>query len=182
MAGKPKTIKPKTVSIYTILDKWLFDGSITSPMPKEVIEDKKIGPNHLLFFFNGTEYGVYISKYFNNFGIYQLNRLEVFRMIKDIIQKTAYVPRWKRKYHSTKSAISKELWKRYPYLKPDDINLLADNLESMECRDAVFEMFGLEKPKKIKDKILKSKSKKKAKETNDNSMESLLTNFDISKE
>ena len=181
MAGNPKAVKPKTVSVYTILDKWLFDGSKSSPIPKEVKEDKRIGPNHLLYFFSGTEHSVYISKYFNNFNIYQLDRLEVFSMIKDIVQKTAYVPRWKRRYNSSKSAIAKELWKKYPYLKPDDINLLADNLENMDCRDAVFEMLGLEKPKKVKDKTSKTKPKV-SKPKEDNSMESLLDNFDLVKE
>jgi len=186
MARKQKSVKPKSVSVYTLLDKWLFDGSKTSPIPKEVVNDKKIGPNHLLYFFSGTQHGVYISKYFNNFGIYQLDRLEVFGMIKDIVQKTAYVPKWKKRFHETRSKIFKELWRKYPYLKPDDINLLADNLEKMDCRDTVFEMFGIEKPKMIKEKKSTPKDKPtkvgKTKIRNPNSMEAVLENFDIVKE
>lgn len=188
MARKSKKVnKKKAPSVYTILDKWIFDGSQTSPIPNEIVEDKRISPNFLLYFFSGTKYSPYISKYFNNFGIYQLDRLEVFEMIKDIVQRTAFVPRWKRRYRTNRSKLFKALWKKFPYLKADDIVLLAENVEEMECRDTLFEMFGIEKPKKVKEKK-KSKSKtvsKKKKEPskpkNSNSMVELLNNFEISR-
>ena len=178
MARKQNSSVKDPYLAYKLLDKWLYDGSKTSPIPKEVVDDKKIGPNHLLYFFKGHHI-VYISKYFNNFGVYQLDRLEIFKMIKDIIQRSAYVPPPnKRRYKVNRSKIFKELWRKYPYLKPDDINLLAEKLEDMECRDAVFEMFGLEKPKKVKER----KTKKKPKKKDTNTMESLLENFELVKE
>ena len=41
--------KEKKVSPYTILNKWLYDGSATSKLPEDLVKDKSISNMYLLY-------------------------------------------------------------------------------------------------------------------------------------
>lgn len=172
----------KKVSSWKLLDDWFFDGRKNTEIPEQVVKDSSIGSHNLLFFFSGTPHGVYISKHFNNYGIYKLDKVEVLHMMKDIIQRTGFVSRFKKRFRNNKTKLFNALWKKFPYLKPDDINLLCTHVDDFEHKESLFEMLGLEKPKKIKNKKTKVKKKpttaKKPVEKK-NSLDTMMGNFTI---
>jgi len=142
--------KDDKVSPYQILNKWLYDGSSTSIIPKEILEGNIIGPQYILWYFKNSIYNIYINKHFNNFDIYKLDKKIALQFLKKAIIDTGFKPKFipKQKHISTK--ISKLLKNKYPYFKSDDINLLVSIIDKSEEKDQIYETFGLYQPKKKK--------------------------------
>jgi len=138
-------MQEQKVSPYTILNKWLYDGNRESKVPNEILVGGAIGPQYLLYFFKGSKYLVYINKIFNNFYIYQLNKEEIFTMLKDIVIRTGYRPKFYKTASRTKIKLIESLRKKLPTLKIAEINILANKIENSDYRDSVFETLGLEK-------------------------------------
>ncbi len=149
------------VSIWNILNKWLYDGSYTSEFPKQLIDDKIIGPQYLLYYFKDSVYNLWINEHFNNYGIFQLNKVEILKFIKECILECGYRPKIMPKIRSDKSKIFKILKKRYPYFKNDDVDLLVEKIDCSAEKDRIYETLGLYKGKKEKTKKDKKPTKEK---------------------
>ena len=65
MARKKKNEEPKK-SVYYILNKWIQDGSKYTEVPEEIINDKSISQNYILYYFRSSKYISYLSSLFNN--------------------------------------------------------------------------------------------------------------------
>ena len=142
----------KKISPYTLLNKWLYDGSKTTKIPPEVISNKVVSQNILLYHFQQSKYIVYLSEVFNNFYLYSLDREEVFHFLKECIQRTGFRPRFIPRIRQTYSKTVKILTLKFPLLKKDDIKMLIEKIDESEQKDAFYEMIGIRKPKKLKNK------------------------------
>jgi len=138
-------MEEKKLSPYTILNRWLYDGNKQSKIPNDLLVSGAIGPQYLLYFFKGSRYLVYINKIFNNYWIYQLDKEEVFTMLKDIVMRTGFRPTFYKTASKAKIKLIEILRRKFPTLKIAEINMLADKIEKSEDRDAVFETLGLQK-------------------------------------
>jgi len=144
--------KEKGPSPYSLLSRWILDGSTATKIPEDVVKSKAIGPQYLLYYFQASPYILYFSKVFNNYSLFQLDRLEIFRFIKSTVMKCGYKPPFIAKSTSTKAKIAKALRIKFPFLKYDEISLLVDQIDESEDKQTVYEMFGLYSPNKIKTK------------------------------
>jgi hypothetical protein len=182
--------KPKKPSPYTILNKWLFDNNKNSVIPEEIVKDKSINSHYILYFFQGSKYQMLISEMFNNYGVYSLDRLEVFKLIKEAVRMSGFRPAFIPRYNNSKTKLSNALKAKFPYLKYNDVNLLVDQIEVDDDRDVYYEMLNLKAPKKHKTKKeafnklkeLKSKPKEVIKEvvkSNAYTWSELIDNFEI---
>jgi hypothetical protein len=175
----PRSKKP--VSNYTLLTRWLFDGSKTTEIPEDVVKDKSISQLYLLYFFQSSHYNLFINKHFNNYGIFSLDRLEIFKFLKQCVQLSGYKPPFVKKAPKQKSKMVDALKGKYPYLKKEEIFMLVNYIDNGDQKDAIYEMFGFYKPKKKK--TTKAEAKKMKKEIAENkekevSLNALLENFD----
>lgn len=189
MAARKKKAEKK-VSPYTLLNRWLFDNNRNSEIPEEIVKDKAIGPQYVLYFFQGSSYQRLINEMFNNYGVFQLDRLEVFKMVKEAARLSGFKPKFIPRYSETKTKLAKALKKRYPYLKYNDVNLLVEEIEESEDRDVVYEMLNLKAPRKYKTKketkqhqqYIESKPKEELKveePSNSYTWRDLMTNFEL---
>lgn len=175
--------KKKTkVSTYTILNRWLFDGSASSKVPDDVIKDKSIGHMNLLYFFQCSHYGLVVSKLFNNWGLFSLDRVEVFNFLKQCVLLSGYRPPFIQRGPKKKSKFFDLLKLKYPYLKREEVFMLVDLIDVSEDKDAYYEMFGLYTPKKKKTTKVQRKEMlkefKKLEQPNEStSLDDLMRNF-----
>lgn len=149
--------KEKTVSPYTTLNRWLFDGSKDTKIPEEMITDKSIGQMYLLNFFKSSPYGMVISKLFNNWSLFSLDRIEVLCFLKDCVLRSGYKPPFVAKVPSRKNKLVNELKYKYPFLKNEEMFMIVDIIDNSEEKDSIYEMFGLYSPKKKKLTIAQKK-------------------------
>lgn len=104
---------------------------------------------------------LFLNKHFNHMGLWYIDKETFFKFIK----KASMDFNMKRKdLYFMKSARSKDkliekLEDRFPLLKHDDLQLLADLVEKSPSKDAIYNSFGLKKPRKRK--IKKEKKIKK---------------------
>ena len=133
------------ISPYTLLSRWFFDGSATTEIPKECI--KAVSPLYLLMYFQASPYICYISKHFNNYGLFQMPKEDIFRFMKLIISTTGYKAPFIKAEKITESALIGYLKKQYTDLKSSEVGMLVDIINESEEKDSIYEMFGLYKPK-----------------------------------
>ena len=153
--------KGDKISPWTVMNRWLYDGSKTSPFPKELIDDKSIGPQYILYYFRDSIYNLVINKLFNNYSMFSLDRVEVLKFLKESVMLSGYKPKFIPRYKDTKSKIGKILKAKHPYLKWQDINLWVELIDKSDDKDQIYETVGLYSPKKLKTKKTKTKKKKK---------------------
>lgn len=151
---------------------WLFDGNINSKIPEELLSYKSpITHTYVISLF--TKIGLfnhYLNEYFNNVGLYYLDKRDIFRYIKECVQLFKINSRqiryaWFRK----KSDLHKMLSKKHPNLKPYEISILCEVVNNLEDKNNIYVSLGLEKPK-----IVKTKKSKPGKSSN-NSVESFIS-------
>jgi len=135
----------QTASPYTLLNNWIYDGKADSKVPNEVLTGYLPDAKYLLFFFRGSKYLVYLNKIFNNFNIYQLDKEEVFIMLKDIVRRTKFRPGFYKIASKTKIKLIEVLRKKFPTLKISEINLLANKIDTADNKDEILETLGLKK-------------------------------------
>lgn len=153
MAAKPKKIEKKDtpqINIYDVLNKWLYDGSSTTPIPNSVLEAKNLSQHILLYHFSQSKYIVYLSELFNNYSIYQLEKSDVFRFFKECVNRTNFRPKFMKRVSDDSNKLQKFLMKQYPYLKLDDVKLLSNIVEQSDIIENIYEMMGITKTKKKK--------------------------------
>jgi hypothetical protein len=133
------------VSVYTILNNWLYDGKKESKIPQEVLDSYQLGAQYILYFFRGSRFLPYISKTFNNYYVYQLDKEEVFTMLKDIVIKTKFRPSFFKTASKAKIKLVEALRKKFPTLKIAEVNMLANKIDNLEDKDSYYETLGLKK-------------------------------------
>jgi hypothetical protein len=173
--------KKKPVSNYTLLNRWLFDGSSDTIIPPDVMKDTSISQLYLLYYFQGSHYSIYIDKTFNNYGIFSLDRADIFKFMKQCIQLSGYKPPFVKRGSKSKSKMVDALKEHYPFLKREEVFMVVDNIDASDDKDAIYEMFGFYKPKKKKTtKAEKKKMEKHAKVKAEAkvSLDDLMGNFD----
>ena len=136
---------------------WLFDGK-NSEIPEELLSYKspithtyvislftKIGPlNHFL------------NEYFNNVGVYYLNKKDLFNYIKECVQNFRITNRQIRyAWFGRKSNLHQALAKRHLGLKEYEISTLCKIVDNLEDRNLIYSSLGLAKPKITKLKSTK---------------------------
>jgi len=170
----------KPLSNYTLLTRWLYDGSKTTNIPDDVINDKSISQLYLLYYFQCSHYISYISKTFNNYGLFSMDRVEIFKFLKQCIELTGYRPPFIKRGSKTKSKMLDVLKFKYPFLKKEEVFMLIEQIDNSDEKDSIYEMFGFFKPKMKKltkaeqQRIEKVSGEQKQKEV---SLNDLMENF-----
>jgi len=149
MKNKEKD-QEKTVSAYTLLSRWFYDGSRETKLPQDIIKDKSISHMYLLYYFRPSHYGLIINKIFNNWNLFSLDRDEVLYFMKECILLCGYKPPFVQKMPTKKNKLADELNSKYPYLKKEEVFMLVEIIDTSEEKDQIYEMFGLYNPKKKK--------------------------------
>jgi len=142
--------KKTAVSNYTLLNRWLYDGSKDTQIPEDVAKDKGISQLFLIYHFQSSHYNMFIDKTFNNYGLFSLDRLEIFKFVKQCVQLSGYKPPFVKRAPKPKSRLVDVLKYKYPYLKKEEIFMLVEYIDASDEKDAIYEMFGFYKSKKKK--------------------------------
>ena len=142
---------------YETFYRWIFDGFLQSELPQKEVYLKYNSPittNRLIssFMLYG-ELNHYLNKYFNNVGLYYIEKEDIFRFVKKCIIDFK-VRRNNLSFINIKkdSNLFQGLRKKFPTLKGCDISLLIDIIdkESDDLKNSVYESLGLLKPEKPK--------------------------------
>jgi len=170
-------VKEKKLSPYTLLNRWLFDGSKSTKIPEDIEKDKSISHMYLLYFFRPSSYGLIISKLFNNWNLFSLDRIEVFYFLKECVMMSGYKPPFVQKIPAKKSKLVDILQEKYPFLKNEELFMLVENIDKSDEKDSVYEMFGLYSP--TKKKLTKSQQDQFKQEVKKESisLDNLMENF-----
>ena len=163
-------------SPYQIFNNWLFDYNLKTPLPspKKDENGKDIIPDFLkynspinetflikLFLYNG-ELNNYLDTWFNNINLRYLDREEFFYFIKKCVIDYKIQKRNLVFYsYRQKDKLQEKLKYKYPLLKLNDIELLAENILKSKEKDDIMYSLGLEKEEKVK----KGKGKKEIKKS-----------------
>ena len=170
-------------SLYKVYSNWLFDGDLKREIPKELLKyNSPITIYYALsMFILNEKFTLYLDEYFNNMGLYYLEKEEVFNFlkkgVKDLrIQRNSipFIP------YSKKEKLYDALRKKIPVLKNYDIDLLSDIINDLENKDSIYDSLGLvkmEKPKKVK----KVKQKKEEKIVIENYLKNIYQVAEIKK-
>jgi hypothetical protein len=148
-----------TMSPFAIYYKWLW-GNKDEEIPQELLSSSSPVSNKYIIgsFLMAGKMNYYLNKYFNNFGLWKLDRRELLlfikKMVKDMkVQKSSIV------YVSVKkeSDMIETLNVKFPQLKSYEIEILEEKIKESEDKEAVYAALGLEKTERPK----KEKTKKK---------------------
>lgn len=143
-----------TFSPYALLNAWIRDGRTDSPLPKDLQENCPITQMFILYYFvSNPKIFIWINKNFNNYNLLSLPVFDVFKVIKQIVQRTgskqSYVPKFKKE----KNQLCDILKKKYPYYKTQEISMAVDIIDNdEELQSAVYENFDIRAPRKLKTK------------------------------
>lgn len=173
--------KELKISPYRILSNWLNDGSRLTQFPQELVDDKSIGQNFLLYFFQQSSYGLVISKLFNNFGLYLLDRVEVFKFIKDSVLLSGYRQKYIERGEKKSEKFEKLLKLKFPFLKNYELSLLVEAIDKSDEKESIYQMFGIYdvKKKKVTKADLKKLEDFNESEKNKITEKSILGNFTL---
>jgi len=153
-------------SPYQIYNKWLFDGSRNTPLPKPTEKINILKYNSpithtfvLQMFMRHGPLNYYLDKYFNNIGLRYLSKEELFLFIKKCVIDFRVLKRDTVFYkYRQKDKLFDAVRGKFPELKNHDVSLFCDIIEKSDDRDTIYETLGLSKPpKKQKVKIGKKK-------------------------
>ena len=173
-------IEDNKISPYQILGKWFYDGDSRSNIPPDVLKDKSINHMYLLNFFQYSEYIVIISKLFNNWDLFSMDREDVFRLMKDCIVKTGYKQPFIKRGKKSNDKLANVLKFRYPFLKKEELNMIVSFIDESDDKDSIYEMFGFYNSKKKKvtkeERNSMIKKEQEIKQKNE-SLDDLMENF-----
>ena len=169
---------------HKTFNNWLFDGNPKSKIPSgngvPDLLSYKSPINHqymISLFLNQGRLNHYLDEYFNNMGLYYLDKEELMKFIKKCVidfkiqrKSLPFISRTKN------TKLFDSLRKKIPIMKKHDISLLCDIVDKMENKQDIYYSLGLEKPETIKKQKGMKKATKKEKET---ISEFLKNNFKI---
>jgi len=160
----------KPVSLYSVFSSWLFDGNLKSNIPEheDLLSYKSpITPQYMIsMFLNQGKLNHFLNEYFNNIGLYYMNKEELMKFMKKCVidfkvqrKSLPYIPRTKN------TKLFEALKKKIPIMKKHDISLLAEIVDNSEEKGDIYYSLGLEKAETIKKVKGLKKNTKKDKET-----------------
>jgi len=137
--------KKMTASPYMLLNSWLRDGSLTTPIPEECTNGSIPQLMILNYFQSSPKYFVTINKFFNNFDLFSLNIQDVLRLMKEIVYYTSYkppfVPKAAKDIENKLCGILKE---KYPYYRKEEISMIVEYIDKHEdIQEVIYEQFGI---------------------------------------
>ena len=164
---------------YKMFNQWLFDGNPKSliPLPNKEkdIPDllKYNSPIHhtylISLFLNNGKVNHYLDKYFNSMNVRYLEREELFKFVKKLVQdfkiQRNSIPFFK--YEGRKTKLYDSLRRKFPFLKTYDVSFLCDTINKSEDKEMIYATFGIDNPDVSK--------VKKGKKKNDDEKEERLT-------
>lgn len=153
---------------FKTFNNWLFDGSRSSPIPKEkdgidiLKYNSPITHTYAIsIFLRNGPLNHYLNKYFNNMGLRYLPKDELFRFLKNCVidfrvkrRDIVYYP------YRRKTKLYQVLRDKISHFKNDDILLLCDIIDKSKDKEMIYHSLGIEKPKKQKLKKKKTTKKK----------------------
>jgi hypothetical protein len=154
---------------FKTYNKWLFDGSRSTPLPKATEKVNILKYNSpithtfaLQMFMRHGPLNHYLDDYFNNIGLRYLSKEELFLFLKKCVidfrvlkRDTVFFP------YRQKNKLFDTIRGKFPELKNNDVSLFCDIIEKSDDRDTIYDTLGLGKPpKKQKVKIGKKKINK----------------------
>ena len=74
-----------------------------------------------------------------------MDKTEIFMMIKDIVIRTGFKPTFYKTASKSKIKLVESLRKKYPFLKINDIKILADKIDESDAKDDIYQTLGLMK-------------------------------------
>lgn len=155
---------------YKLFNSWLFDGNPKSPIPlpdkERNIPDllKYNSPIHhtylISLFLNNGKVNHYLDKYFNNMGLRYLEREELFKFAKKLVQdfkiQRNSLPFFK--YGGRKTKLNDSLKRKFPMLKVYDVAFLCDVIDKSDEKERIYSTFGIDDPEVHKKKKSKQKN------------------------
>jgi hypothetical protein len=154
---------------YKTFNSWLFDGNPKSKIPSgdgipDLLKYNSPITNQYLIgmFLNQGKLNHFLNEFFNNIGLYYMDKKEMFYFIKKCVidfkiqrKNLPFIP-WTK---NTK--LFEALRKKTPTLKKHDVSLLCDIIDKSEIKEEVYYSLGLEKQESIKkQKGMKKETKK----------------------
>lgn len=180
-------VEAKQVSPFQTYFTWLFDFNPKSPIPKDLLKSTSSISNTYAIstFLNCGPLNKYLDDYYNNIGVYYLEKKDLFTFLKKCVKdfrinrkSIAYIP-WKK---TTK--IYDALRKKLPELKAFEISFLCETIDKSEEKDEILATLGLDVAvkKKTTKKEIKEMQEKEVKNENLTVAEFLKENFEIDNE
>jgi hypothetical protein len=106
---------------------------------------------------------LFLNKHFNNIGLWYVDKETLFKFLKRAIIdfKVRRSELFFMKSRKSKETLIEKLEEKFPLLKYNELQLLYETIESSDQKSAVYNSFGMKKPRKRK-----VKKEKKIKKTN----------------
>ena len=171
---------------FKTFNNWLFDGDIKSKIPEDLLKyNSPITPLYVISLFPLVgKFNYFIDQYYNNINLWYLEKDELFKFIKRAVidfkikrNQIPFIP------FKKKDKLFSAVRPKVPELKPYEVSLLCEFINSSENKDRIYQTLGLEKlekPKKNKKSVKKIKEEFEKKEvSNKISLGDLLENFVI---
>ena len=160
MAGRPRkdsTTKnnnenKSSISPYMLLNAWIRDGNLKSPLPKDIEDGKQFGPHFILYYFvSSPELFRFINKTFNNYNLWSLNTIDVLKTIKEIVYYTGFRQPFIQSVKKEENKLVDIIKEKYPYYKREEISMVVDIIDAdEELQATIYENFNLRPPTKKK--------------------------------
>jgi len=150
---------------FKIFNKWLFDGNKKSKIDPSLLKyNSPITNMYVMGLFQRSgKLNHYLDKYFNNMGLYYLDKEEFFNFIKKCVidfrinrRNITFFPR------KPSDDLFNALRNRVATLKSDDLDLLTQLVNKSDDKEAIYSSLGIDKkPKacKIPNRSMKQKNK-----------------------
>jgi len=143
---------------FKTFNNWLFDGNFKSRIPTgEGVPDllkynSPITNQYMItMFINQGKLNHFLNEYFNNMGLYYLEKEEFMRFMKKCVvdfkiqrKNIPYIPIQRN------GKLFDALRKKISILKSHDVNLLAEIVDKLENKDQIYYSLGLEKMEPVK--------------------------------
>lgn len=137
--------KKVTVSPYMMLNSWLRDGSLTTPIPEECLNGSIPQLMILNYFQSSPKYFVTINKLFNNFNLFALNIQDILRLMKELVYYTSYKPPFIPKAaKDIENKLCGILRDKFPYFRKEEISMVVSYIDkNPEIQEVIYEQFGI---------------------------------------
>jgi hypothetical protein len=179
--------KPVLLSPYKVFWEWIFDGNLKSSLPSgpnipDLLNYKS--PISELFllrsFMKCGKFNAYLNSYLNNFGIRNVDKLEIFMFIKEGVRdfKISRNDIFFCNQYKSCTKLFLKLRNRYKDLKNEEISMLCDIVDESENKASYYTSLGLDVVKKETLKV-KKKSDKKSSKIKKISLDDFMKNFKI---
>lgn len=152
-----------TFSPYMLLNAWMRDGNLKSPLPKDIEDCKAFSQTYLLYYFVGSpKLFIYINKVFNNFNLFSIPVIDILKLMKQIVYYTGFRQQFVQSTKKDENKLCELLKKKFPYYKDQEISMVVDMIDQDdEIQSMIYENFGLRSPSKRKSNSKEFKTKLK---------------------